>query len=178
MLHDVHYSDRSRIQLYIRSLKKLVCGTQFTKKLVDDDLLTVPTDRRLMASGRRPDCRGSHFIYCLPLATHFRLKFDNRSFIFNRTNIVTFPLSRFSINFTTSDCDCPDNIIYHFKLDLEDNVVIENYKEDNVWNEDEIVSDNQSFENDGKFSPRHHIYHLSINQTNFNIIFFSLFLFK
>ncbi|KAL5293418.1 hypothetical protein ACFFRR_011879 [Megaselia abdita] len=56
---------------------------------------------------------------------------------------------KFSINFTTTDCDCPENIIYHFKLDFDENTIIENSKENNQWSEDEVVNDNESFENDG-----------------------------
>ncbi|KAM7363291.1 uncharacterized protein ACRADG_000258 isoform 1-T5 [Cochliomyia hominivorax] len=39
----------------------------------------------------------------------------------------------FSINFVNELCRNPSNITYHFKWILDENVIVENYKEDGQW---------------------------------------------
>ena len=56
---------------------------------------------------------------------------------------------RFSVNFTIDNSPNPENIAYHFKVDFERNVIIENYKATSWY--DESVMDNYYFDRASKY---------------------------
>lgn len=58
---------------------------------------------------------------------------DKRKFLICNLKANFVILSRFSINFVNDLCKDPADITYHFKWLLDENVIVENFKEDGLW---------------------------------------------